>query len=178
MSKRILMVIAPQEFRDEELLVPRKAFLEKGWSVDTVSTEVSEAKGMLGAVESVSKTLEDITPTQYDAVVVVGGTGSQTYLWENARLHQVVQTLDAAQKVVSAICMSGGVLANAGVLKGKRATVWEVPDSLASLKAGGATYTGEPLTVDGHIITANGPEAAADFAKAIIAQVSTLASVG
>jgi protease I len=176
-EKKVLMVIAPQAFRDEELLVPRQLFLDKGWHVDTASTFAGKASGMLGSDETVSLTLDQVqTQIQeqaisYDAVVVVGGMGSPEHLWNNTTLHQLAQTLYKENKVVSAICLSGAVLANAGVLQGKKATVWEMPESLACLESGGAVYTGEAVTQDGHLITANGPDAAKAFGEAIIQQV-------
>jgi protease I len=36
------------------------------------------------------------------------------------------------------------------------------------MKWKGATYTGNPVEVDGHIVTANGPEAAEEFAQAVV----------
>jgi protease I len=62
------------------------------------------------------------------------------------------------------------------LLQGKQATVWEMPESLEALKKGGAIYTGEPVTEDGRIVTANGPEAAMEFGQAVIRQVSAILS--
>lgn len=51
-------------------------------------------------------------------------------------------------------------------IDGKRATVFS--SERAKLEAEGAIYTGKNVEVDGKIITANGPNAAAEFAKAIV----------
>lgn len=174
MRRNVLMVIAPEAFRDEELLVPRGVFQGESWQVDTVSTKAGRATGMLGAHEEITKTLADLRPESYDAVVVVGGMGSPAHLWENTDLHRILQKMDADGKVVAAICLSGAVLAKAGVLNGKKATVWEMPESLSALKAGGAHYTAEPVTVDGRIITANGPDAADTFARSVVSGVQAL----
>lgn len=178
MANKILMIIAPDQFRDEELLVPRKAFLDEGWTVDTVSTRTGESKGMLGAVENVQADLADaqaqVQNNAYAAVIVVGGMGSPEYLWNNSQVHQILQRMNAQNKIIAAICLSGAVLAKAGLLNGKRATVWEMPESLEALKAGGCRYTGEAVTVDGNIITANGPEAAPAFAEAVIEKIKSL----
>lgn len=176
---RVLMVIAPDQFRDEELFVPRTAFLEAGWTVDTVSTQAGAALGMLGASEVVQKTLSDVSNTSglntYQAVVVVGGMGSIGFLWENQQLHQLLRQLASQKAVISAICLSGVVLAKAGLLNGRKATVWEAPESLEAYRQSGVTYTAEPVTVDdsasGTVITANGPDAAAEFARAIVLAV-------
>ena len=49
-SKKILMIIAHQNFRDEELLIPKKLFENEGYEVIIASTSLEPAKGMLGAV--------------------------------------------------------------------------------------------------------------------------------
>ncbi|MDD3574201.1 MAG: DJ-1/PfpI family protein, partial [Methanospirillum sp.] len=76
-------------------------------------------------------------------------------------------------KIVSAICLSSVVLAKAGVLKGKLATVWNDDAAIELLREGGATYKPEPIVTDGKVITANGPLAAGGFgekvARAILA---------
>lgn len=174
MSRKVLMVIAPDQFRDEELLVPRQAFEAQGWQVDTASTRTGEAKGMLGAVEQVQRDLNAVSGQSYDAVIVVGGMGSPESLWNSTQLHSILQNLNQQKKVVAAICLSGAVLAKAGLLNGKQATVWEMPESLQALKEGGANYTGQPVTVDGNIVTANGPDAATEFAKSVIERVNAL----
>ncbi|MCS7131535.1 MAG: DJ-1/PfpI family protein, partial [Hadesarchaea archaeon] len=75
---------------------------------------------------------------------------------------------DAAKKgkKVGAICIAPIILANAGVLEGKRATVWN-GDFVRMLKERGAKYTGKQVEVDGNIITANGPTAAKEFGRTI-----------
>lgn len=50
---QVVMVIAPEQFRDEELSVPQEAFLAEGARVRTASTRLGEAKGMLGATADV-----------------------------------------------------------------------------------------------------------------------------
>lgn len=178
MSRKVLMIIAPEQFRDEELLVPRQALIDAGWTVDTASTRTGESEGMLGAVENVRYNLNfaqvEADRGFYDAAIVVGGMGAPGYLWNNAELHRLLQTIAGQNKVVAAICLSGAVLAKAGLLKGKQGTVWEMPESLAALKAGGCEYTGAPVTVDGNIITANGPDAATAFSEAVIARLKVL----
>ncbi len=57
-------------------------------------------------------------------------------------------------------------MANSGILKGKKATVYI--DGKESLLKSGAIYTGNSLEIDGNIITANGPDAAEDFSNAIL----------
>ncbi len=50
MDKKVLMIIAHENFRDEELLTPKQIFEKNGIKVTIASTDTTPAKGMLGAV--------------------------------------------------------------------------------------------------------------------------------
>lgn len=167
-EKRILMVIAPKDFRDEEFLEPYRHFTEeKNWPVTVASTQTGRAQGMLGQSWPVEQSIENLRADLFDALVVVGGMGSSAYLWGNEALLQLVRDFSRQGKVISAICLSGVVLAKANVLAGKRATVWETPESLAALEEAKAQYIKQDVVSDGNVITANGPHAAIAFAQAI-----------
>jgi len=174
MSKHVLMIIAPDQFRDEELLVPRGLFIDQGWNVTTISTQTGDAKGMLGAIEPITNTVDTIDPKQYDAAIVVGGMGSIEYLWDNTTVHAIVKQLYDGGKTIGAICLSGAVLAKAGILNDKKATVWPDETAIQVLKESGATYTGTDVVVDNRVITANGPEAAKAFGEALIQSIQAV----
>jgi protease I len=127
---------------------------------------------MLGAKVTPDLLLADAKSSDYQGVVVVGGMGSPEYLWNDSKLHEIVREQSKENKVVASICLSGAVLANAGVLKGKKATVWPMDESLKALSDGGAQYQEQPVVQDGKLITANGPEAAQKFGETIIAELS------
>ncbi len=169
---RILMVVAPDQFRDEELLEPKRIFEEQGAEVVVASTRSGEAKGMLGAKVTPDAQITDLNASEFDAVTVVGGMGSPTHLWDNHTLHNILREMNQANKVVSAICLSGAALARAGVLERKEATVWPMPESLKALDEGKAKYKQQPVVKDGRTITANGPEAAREFGETIVKELS------
>ena len=169
---RVLMVIAPEEFRDEELLTPQEILTDNGARVDVASTRSGEASGMLGATVKPNLVLADAKAQDYQALIVVGGMGSPEHLWHEPKLHQLLQELHKSGKVVAGICLSGAVLANAGVLNGRKATVYATPESLQALKDGKAQYIEEPVVHDGKVITADGPEAAEEFGETITNELS------
>ena len=175
MNIKILAVIAPERFRDEELFVPQAVLTQKGWEVTIASTQTGVATGMLGGTATATTTIAQADANQYQALVVVGGYGSVEFLWDNAELHQLVNAFYKAGKVVSAICVSPVVLAKAGVLTGKNATVFEMPESLESFIASRVTYTGEGVTItDKNLITAQSPAQADAFAQAVATAVEAL----
>ena len=57
------------------------------------------------------------------------------------------------------------ILANAGILEGKKATVWY--SEAGRIEAKGAVYVNKSVVKDGNIITASGPQAAEEFGKTI-----------
>ena len=62
-GKKVLMVIAPSDFRDEELLKPKEMFEKAGAEVIVVSSGVSTAKGMLGTVVNVDADIRAVSYT-------------------------------------------------------------------------------------------------------------------
>ena len=75
-------------------------------------------------------------------------------------------------KLLGAICIAPVILARAGLLKGKKATVFI--DGADELRENGAIYTGNQIEVDGKIITANGPEAARLFGEELVKQLQLI----
>ncbi|MFQ5647901.1 MAG: DJ-1/PfpI family protein [Candidatus Aenigmatarchaeota archaeon] len=164
-EKRVLMVIAPRNFRDEEYF-DTKAVLSKKADIVTASTTTDQARGMLGGTVSPDTTLDEAKPEEYDAVVFVGGTGAKVY-FGSSRAKAIAKEAFDAGKVVAAICIAPTVLANAGVLEGKNATVWNDPDLISNLEEKGAKFQKQPVVRDGNIVTGEGPHAAKAFGEEI-----------
>jgi len=172
-NKRVVMVIAPEQFRDEELFEPKAVLEREGAAVVVASKRLGKAVGMLGGSYTPEKLLAEVSGREYAAVLVVGGMGSPTHLWEDETLHKILQDAERAGKIVGAICLSGAVLAKAGVLTGRKATVYKTDESVAALRKGGASYVTEDVVVDGRIVTASGPQAATKFGEAVARLLAT-----
>jgi protease I len=163
-GKSVLMVIAPSKFRDEECLVPKEILERAGAKVTIASKGVHESTGMLGATVSVDKDLAHVNVDEYNAIVFVGGSGSAVYFNDPTAL-KIAKDAYEKRKVVAAICIAPTILANAGILAGKRATASFSESS--TLRAKGVYYTNENVTIDGTIITGKGPAAAQAFGEAL-----------
>lgn len=164
-NKKVVIIIAPERFRDEEYVEPRKILEEAGASITVASSATGTVTGMLGAVVTPDISIEEVRPEEYDAVIFVGGGGASAYFDDEIALSIAKEA--ARSRVLGAICIAPRILANAGLLKGKRATVFST--QIEALKALGADYTGAPVERDGDIITAEGPTAAPDFGRAVLA---------
>ncbi|MBP2145786.1 protease I [Methanofollis sp. W23] len=166
---KLVLAVAPDKFRDEEFEVPQQVFSEAGIKTVVASTRPGTCQGMIGATAEATSAFADLDPEEYDGIVVVGGIGSQDHLWTDADLKKLVQTYAHHGKVVAAICLSPVVLALAGVLDGKNATVFKSPASVKEMEQSGARLVDEAVVSDGKIVTANGPAAARKFAEAVLA---------
>jgi len=79
-SKKILMIIASQNFRDEELLTPKKIFEKNDFKVEIASSSLNIATGMLGARIKPEILINDVKVKDYEAVIFVGGVGATELL--------------------------------------------------------------------------------------------------
>lgn len=169
-EKNIAFLIAFRDFRDEEYFKPKEILEKAGAEIKTASTQIGLAVGADGGEVEVDLLIENLDPVDFDALVFIGGPGCLKYL-DNENSYQVAKETVAQGKVLAAICISPTILAKAGVLEGRRATVWSSPmdkSPVRTLEDGGAIYQDEPVVVDGKIITGNGPAAAKKFGEVII----------
>lgn len=158
------MIIAFEGFRDEEYREPKTVFEKAGIIVATASSSLGTAKGKLGLPAKVDLTLDQLKISDYDAVLFIGGPGCYGY-YDDPVAHKIAKETIRQGKILGAICAAPGILANAGALKGKKATMFTDDGTLAK---GGATYTGKGVEIDGKIITATGPQTARVWGEAIV----------
>jgi protease I len=165
-GKKVVMIIASRNFRDEEFSEPYGLLKNSGAAVTVASSAKTPAKGMLGKVITPDILVKDIKTADYDCVIFVGGGGASEY-FDDAAAQNVARETAQTGKLLCAICIAPATLANAGVLQNKKATCF--PSEEKTLRMGGAILQNQDVVRDGKIITAVGPEAAKEFAKAIVA---------
>jgi len=163
-----VFIIAEKNFRDEELFEAKEELEKRGFSCVIASKTAGEKKGALGGRAKAELSLKQVDVSQYNAIIFVGGQGAQQYFNDSEALSLARKALEKG-KIVAAICIAPVILANAGILKGKEATVFQGNEAMIENK--GATYARRNVVVSGKVITACGPNAAREFgtevAKAI-----------
>lgn len=170
LNKKLAFVIAFNGYQDIEYGEPKRILEEAGALIKTVSTQRGEAKGKLGGRVKIDLTLEEVNLDDFDGVVFVGGPGMVEQL-DNSRFHQLAQKAKEKGKVIGAICIAPAMLAKAGILSGKQATVWNSEDDkepIEILEKGGAEFLNQPVVIDNKIVTANGPQAAKEFGQSLV----------
>lgn len=134
--------------------------------VEVVSAGLAEGpvKASRGVVLMPDATLDAALEQEFDLIALPGGMPGMTHLKNDPRIIDLLKTMAEQGKYVTAICASPAVLAEAGLLQGKRATSYpgfldNVPD--VGLEAA-------PVVRDGKVVTSRGPGTAMDFALELV----------
>jgi protease I len=167
-GRHVLLIVAPFDFRDEELLEPKARFEAEGAVVEVAAPTLALAHGIRGATVAPDVALSDVDPLRYVAIGIVGGPGAPAYLWGHGGLHALLRVARAHGIPLGAICLAPAVLARAGLLRGVRATVYGDPRAAHELERGGAIRIADGVVVDQGIVTAAGPRDAGAFAEALV----------
>ena len=155
-------------FEDVEALIPVDVLRRGGQDVVTVSVmDDSQTVESAHGVTMIADTwIGDCDLTDADLLLLPGGMPGASNLYACEPLRQALVNQQEEGKMIAAICASPAiVLGQMGLLQGYRATCYPGLEQLLS----GAEYTGELCTVDGNIITGEGPAAAFPFAYALLA---------
>jgi protease I len=165
---KILMIVAQNGFRDEEFKIPHDYFLEQHLVVDVASEKIGDCIGKYGLQITADRSFSKVDIEDYLAVVFIGGPGSKK-LVGNIELQKIIKDAQSRNIIIAAICYAPVILARAGALDGKKATVFD-EDGLQGpiLIEEGASFIKSDLVTHGNIITSNGPAAAEKFAKEIV----------
>ncbi len=169
LSGSVLMVVAPRNYQEIELNIPKEAFERRGLDVDVGSKGITTAISMGGENVSVDVDIRNVNLSKYRAVVFVGGIGI-----EELKLHQDSDYVNLARSaydrgmIVAAICLAPNILASAGLLTNRNATC---ADSTYLIQKN-VNYTDAPVVRDGAIITGRDPGASSEFAETIISALS------
>jgi protease I len=166
----VLYIISKDGFQDSELFDTKGVLDDAGNSGVIASTSEGECKGSLGGTANAELSIKSALDRldNFKAVVFVGGPGAHE-LKDNSDAIELAKQAFSKGKIVGAICIAPTILAIAGILKGKNATVWDGDGKQSGfITEKGAEYTGDPVTIDGKIVTANGPNAANAFGEALV----------
>ena len=170
LMKPILIIIAPKDFRDEELFETKDELEKFGHKTVIASNIKGTCFGTKGGFAISEIESDHIDTKNYDGVVFIGGFGSQLF-YNDETAHQIAKKMNAQQKLVGAICIAPVILAKAGLLKNKNATVFS--SEINTIKDLGAIYSTLSVVKDGNIITGNGPTAARKFGETIAQELNS-----
>lgn len=172
-DKRVVMVLAPWGFHDPDYTPVRQVLEEAGVKVRVASSN-SQARpdGSGGQVVNADLLLDAVRPSDFDGIIFCGGLGALEYYTGNGAAapaaRKVIEQAMAEKKLVTALCAGPVVLADAGVLKGRQATMFNYKPDVKVLANSGAEWVNQPVVISGNIITGRDPPSATQFARAVL----------
>ncbi|MEJ2041311.1 MAG: DJ-1/PfpI family protein [Desulfosarcinaceae bacterium] len=97
-GKKVALIIANKGFADNEFRVPKNMIEKAGGKTEVFALSKGTACGMYGLEADVRYSLDDIRVPEFDAIVFVGGTGSNVY-HENPKAHKIAQEVGGQSRV-------------------------------------------------------------------------------
>lgn len=173
LNKKTVAILATNGFEESELKEPKKALEEAGADVHIVSLESGVIKGWADGNWSnsykVDKTLDEVSQDNYNALMLPGGVINPDLLRRNDKAVSFVKSFFENKKPVAAICHAPWLLAEAGVLDGRKVT------SYNSIKTdiinAGANWVDEEVVVDEGLVTSRSPKDLPAFNSKLVEEV-------
>ena len=111
--------------------------------------------------------LPDVNASSFDMIILPGGQPGTDNLNASPLIHGLLQEFHSQGTFICAICAAPIVLAQAGLLEGKRTTCY--PSYGDHLRGG--IFIDLPVVIDGTVITSRGPGTAIPFGLTLLAQL-------
>ena len=147
-------------FEEVEGLAPVDILRRGGVDVNTVSTTGNEwVETAHGVTIKADLTIEAADLSGADLLVLPGGLPGATNLRDHEGVRKALTAQAGKGGYIGAICAAPMVLGSLGLLEGRRATCYPGFEKYMT----GARYTAQLVTVDGNIVTGEGPAASFAF---------------
>lgn len=136
-----------------------------GWARETFGHDISvhtcgfqkEVVSTFGVPIKVDVLIDDIDVNAYDALAIPGGFREFGFKEEafHPKTQNLIREFHENKKPIATICVAAFALAESGILKGRRATVYHLDDGKTQkeLAAYGVNVENQPVVVDENIIT-------------------------
>jgi protease I len=160
LSGKRIAILATDGVEEVELTQPRDAVTAEGAQVDVISLEEGELQAMNHDIEPASTFPVDTTaaqasPSDYDALILPGGTVNADRLRMDADVQSFVREIFRAGKPVGVICHGPWTLIDAGVVEGR--TLTSYPSLRTDLRNAGAKVVDEEVVTDEGLVSSRNP---------------------
>ncbi|KAF2519294.1 type 1 glutamine amidotransferase [Flavobacterium salilacus subsp. salilacus] len=172
MSKRVA-ILATHGFEESELKSPKEAIEKQGWTAHIVSPEGGSIKSWAekdwGKLYTVDKTLDEVSASDYHALVIPGGVINPDLLRRDKKAVSFVKSFFEQKKPVAAICHGPQILIDAEVVEGRELTSFF--SIRKDLENAGAKWVDKEVVVDNGFVTSRSPEDLDAFNSKMIEEI-------
>jgi protease I len=170
-GKKIAILIAPRGTEEPEFKQPREAVKAAGATVTVVGIEAGEAKTNNGDLDpggsyAVDKVVKDVSASDFDGLVIPGGTVGADKLRADSDIVSFVRSFFEQGKPVGVICHGPWLLVQADVLKGR--TVTSYSSIRKDIENAGATWVDQEVVTDQGLVTSRKPDDLPAFCAKIV----------
>jgi len=159
-GRKVAILLAPVGSEQVEFTEPKKAVEDAGGQVEVVGIETGEAQTMnsdvnMGETFTVEKTFSEVSPDDYDALIVPGGTVGADNLRGSEEAVNFVHGFFEQQKPVGVICHGPWTLVEADVVRGR--TLTSYPTLQTDIRNAGGNWVDEEVVTDQGLVTSRNP---------------------
>lgn len=161
----MVYLILGNGFEEIEALTPVDILRRGGVEIRTAGIGGLLVEGAHGITVQADCTVEEMDLNAMEMVILPGGLGGVQSMDGSEAAVAAVRRAHADGKYVAAICAAPTLLSKLGITHGRRCTSYPGTD----VQMDGAIYVcGEPVVVDGNLITSRGPGTATVFALQLL----------
>lgn len=161
------LVLMAEGFEEIELTTIADVLRRGGVTVTIAGLKDGIITGSRGIKMQADAPLDGIREI-YDMIILPGGSPGYINLGNDMRVIEMVKRYNSGGKIVAAICAAPSILSKAGIIAGRKATIFRGMES--QLKS--AKYVDEPVVEDGNILTSQGPGTAMEFALVLLQRLT------
>ncbi len=169
-GKRIAFLVAPEGTEQVELTEPWEAVAGEGATPELISTQSGEIQAFnhldKGDTFSVDHTVGDVSPSDFDALVLPGGVANPDFLRTDRAAVRFVRGFFEQAKPVGVICHGPWTLVEADVLRNRKITSW--PSLKTDVKNAGGNWVDEEVVVDEGLVSSRKPDDLPAFCAKIV----------
>jgi protease I len=169
-GKRIAFLVAREGVEQVELTEPWEAVSGEGATPELVSTDAGDVQAFnhldKGDTFKVEHTVDEVGPSDYEALVLPGGVANPDFLRMDDRAVAFVRGFFEQGKPVGVICHGPWTLVEADVLRGRRITSW--PSLQTDIRNAGGIWVDEEVVVDEGLVSSRKPDDLPAFCAKIL----------